>query len=221
MQVKFTNSSSVRTRIRLWRIAGPGQRTVVCYDGDRWQLTQCRGLRIKVYYNEATSPVSHLLVERLATGRGNMRAKVNRRYFSSALILVMAVCLSTSTWSQQYRSKILIDNRDTLEKGAALSLEQLEQQLDSLTDPYARSSTTRHLARQYIEQGDYDKAIGYYEAALEAEGLSGVADREILRELASDSIHSNLNNVNNQKRPGTDGRVLRCQKIGIINPERP
>ncbi len=92
--------------------------------------------------------------------------------------------LPTSSWSEQYRSKILIDHAETLEEGSALSLEQLEQQLDDLTEPYARASTTRHMARQYIQQGQYDKAIGYYEEALRAEGLSNIADREILRELA-------------------------------------
>lgn len=92
--------------------------------------------------------------------------------------------LPAPVWSQQYRSKILIDHADTLEKGSELSLQQLEQQLDDLTEPYARASTTRHLARQYIQQGQYDKAIGYYEEALRAEGLSDIADREILRELA-------------------------------------
>jgi len=100
------------------------------------------------------------------------------------LVGVLLIGLPVSSWSQQYRSKILIDHDDTLEEGSALSLEQLEQQLDDLTEPYARASTTRHLARQYIQQGQYDKAIGYYTEALRVEGLSDIADREILRELA-------------------------------------
>lgn len=99
-------------------------------------------------------------------------------------IFLIALTLASSAWPQQYRSKILIDHGDTLETGTDLSLEQLEQQLDDLTDPYARASTTRHLARQYIQQGEYDKAIAYYQEALAADGLSAVADREILRELA-------------------------------------
>jgi len=104
-----------------------------------------------------------------------------RFYFLAGVLLV---CLPVSSWSQQYRSKVLIDHSDTLEEGSALSLEQLEQQLGNLTEPYARASTTRHLARQYIQLGQYDKAIGYYTEALESEGLSEIADREILRELA-------------------------------------
>ncbi len=95
-----------------------------------------------------------------------------------------ATALPDSARSEQYRSKILIDHTGTLEDGSALSLEQLEQQLDNLTEPYARASTSRHLARQYIQQEEYDKAIGYYEEALKSEGLSEIADREILRELA-------------------------------------
>ena len=64
------------------------------------------------------------------------------------LVGVLLAGLPALGWSQQYRSKILIDHADTLEEGSALSLEQLEQQLDDLTEPYARASTTRHLARQ-------------------------------------------------------------------------
>jgi len=106
------------------------------------------------------------------------------RFCSLTCILLMTMGWSTPVGSQQYRSKILIDPGETLEKGSVLSVEQLEQQLDSLTDAYARATTTRYLAQQYIERGEYQKAISYYQAALEAEGLADVADREILRELA-------------------------------------
>jgi len=101
-------------------------------------------------------------------------------------VMLISALLPASLYPEegQYRSKILIDATGALEKGTALSIEQLEQQLDSLTDPYAKASVTRHLARQYIEHGEYEKAIAFYEAALEADGLSEIADREILRELA-------------------------------------
>lgn len=111
---------------------------------------------------------------------------VARRVCTRTGILLLAIALSAPLQSEegQYRSRILIDPAGALEKGTAQSVEQLEQQLDSLTDPYAIASTTRHLARQYIELRQYDKAIAYYRAALDAEGLSDIADRELLRELA-------------------------------------
>jgi tetratricopeptide (TPR) repeat protein len=101
------------------------------------------------------------------------------------LVLLVSMCLHASlALAQQYRSKVLIDPSGALGKDVALSVEQLEQQLDSISDPYAKSTAGRHLARHYVEQKQYDKAINYYQQALEAEGLSDIANREILRELA-------------------------------------
>ncbi len=101
-----------------------------------------------------------------------------------ALLSLLTLCLPATVMAQQYRSKVLIDHGDTLEKGTALSIEQLENQLTTLTDAYARSSTSRYLAQQYLQQGEYEKAINFYQAALEADGLSGIANRELLRELS-------------------------------------
>ena len=84
----------------------------------------------------------------------------------------------------QYRSRILIDPLGELGKGSEMSAEELEGQIDSISDPYARSSATRHLARHYVQQQDYASAIDYYRQALAAEGLSDIANREMLRELA-------------------------------------
>jgi len=83
----------------------------------------------------------------------------------------------------QYRSRIRLDP-DTLGEGYEMSLEELERQIDGIADPYARSSAGRHLARHYVEQKDYPKAIEYYRTALSAQGLSDIANREMLRELA-------------------------------------
>jgi tetratricopeptide (TPR) repeat protein len=84
----------------------------------------------------------------------------------------------------QYRSKIRIDPLGDTSQGAGLSIEELEQQINSIAEPYARSSAGRHLARHFVEQGEYDKAIEYYQSALTAKGLSDIANREMLRELA-------------------------------------
>ncbi|MEM8564087.1 MAG: hypothetical protein AAGF57_17740 [Pseudomonadota bacterium] len=98
----------------------------------------------------------------------------------------LAICLSVGSIAQegQYRSKIRIDPNAGAAQNNGLSVQELEQQIDSITDPYAKSSAGRHLARHYVESEDYDKAIDYYREALSAKGLSEVANREMLRELA-------------------------------------
>jgi effector-binding domain-containing protein/thioredoxin-like negative regulator of GroEL len=84
----------------------------------------------------------------------------------------------------QYRSKVLITPGGEMDKGAELSIEELEKQISSIQQPYAKSSAGRHLARHYVEAKEYGKAIEYYQTALAAQGLSDVANREMLRELA-------------------------------------
>lgn len=109
----------------------------------------------------------------------------HRLSFLTLLLLFFLLAVSRSFAEQgQYRSKILLTPAGEIGQGAELSIEELEQQIDSIEQPYARSSAGRHLARHYVEQGDYDKAIAYYREALLAEGLSAVANREMLRELA-------------------------------------
>ena len=47
----------------------------------------------------------------------------------------------------QYRSRILLDPLGEIGKGSEMSVDELEAEIDSIRDPYARSSATRHLAR--------------------------------------------------------------------------
>lgn len=103
------------------------------------------------------------------------------------LALYLALCTCASAQAQdtgQYRSRILLDPLGEIGVGSEMSVQELEQQIDAITDPYARSSATRHLARHYVAQKNYPAAIDWYRQALEAEGLSAVANREMLRELA-------------------------------------
>jgi tetratricopeptide (TPR) repeat protein len=104
------------------------------------------------------------------------------RAISALLALVLA--LASQGQEGQYRSKIRIDPAGDVNQGAGLSIDELEQQIDSISDSYAKSSAGRHLARHFVEQGQYDKAIEYYQTALAASGLSDIANREMLRELA-------------------------------------
>ena len=108
------------------------------------------------------------------------------RYIFGVICLAFVLLLAPPMAAQegQYRSKIRVDNSGGLGDGAGLSIDELEQQIKSISDSYAKSSAGRHLARHYVEQGEYQKAIDYYRSALSADGLSDVANREMLRELA-------------------------------------
>ena len=98
--------------------------------------------------------------------------------------LFLVLCISQVGMAQQYRSKVLITPDGEMDKGAELSIAELEQQISSIKTPYAKSSAGRHLARHYVEQKEYAKAIDFYRTALSAQGLSDVANRQMLRELA-------------------------------------
>jgi hypothetical protein len=99
-------------------------------------------------------------------------------------LLLLLIVSPLALGQGQYRSRIMIDPLGEMGKGSEMSVAELEGQIDSISDPYARSSATRHLARHYVQQQDYDSAIDYYRQALAADGLSDVANREMLRELA-------------------------------------
>lgn len=103
-----------------------------------------------------------------------------------ALVIVASLlCLSVVAEEKgQYRSRILLDPLDKLGQGSEVSTEELEKQINSISDPYTKSSAGRHLARHYVQQKDYARAIDYYQQALASDGLSPIANREMLRELA-------------------------------------
>ncbi len=101
-------------------------------------------------------------------------------------LMSMFFCLSliSPAGAEQYRSKLYLDKSQRLGKSAELSLEELERQFDSLADSYSQSSAGRHLARNFVQQKQYDKAAAFYEKALRAKGLSDIANQEMLSELA-------------------------------------
>ena len=101
------------------------------------------------------------------------------------LVLLVPALLSQNVAAEYYRSKLYLDPNKKLTESASLSLQELEQQINSMTDAYGKSSTGRYLAHQYVKQKDYAKAIEFYNTALDAEGLSQVANQVLLTELAS------------------------------------
>lgn len=106
------------------------------------------------------------------------------RAFCWFLLLSIVARGASAADEGPYRSRILLTPEGEWASEAELSVEELERQMGSIEDAYAKSSAGRHLARNYVARKEYDKAIKYYREALGAEGLSAVANREMLRELA-------------------------------------
>ena len=104
--------------------------------------------------------------------------------YRKVLLLLFAclTCLPISA-QEQYRSKVLDDPDNQLGENAVLSIQDLESKLSSMNDAYAKSSTERYLARHYLQNKEYDKAIAFYENALKEQGLSQYANIEMLQEL--------------------------------------
>lgn len=111
-----------------------------------------------------------------------------RKRTSTTVGLILAAMLgvynANAAEEGQYRSRILLTPEGEWAREADISVEELERQMGSIEEAYAKSSAGRHLARHYVERKEYDKAIEFYREALGAEGLSPIANREMLRELA-------------------------------------
>jgi effector-binding domain-containing protein len=107
----------------------------------------------------------------------------HRVFICANCILLMLI--SSMAMADAYRSKIFLDPNIKLDESVSLSIEDLEQQLGSLNNDYAKASAGRHLARYYVQQNQYQKAIDYYQIALQSEGLADLANKEMQQELAT------------------------------------
>lgn len=106
--------------------------------------------------------------------------------FNAIAMTLFVACVTGSDFSraEAYRSKVYLDPSKKIDESVSLSIEQLEQQLGGYTDTYTKASASRHLARHYVAQKQYDKAADFYEQALAAQGLSELANLEMSKELA-------------------------------------
>ena len=84
-----------------------------------------------------------------------------RTLLCAITVWVIATSAAIAAEQGQYRSKILLTPEGEWAKGTELSIEELERQLGSIEEAYAKSSAGRHLARHYVERKEYDKAIGF------------------------------------------------------------
>lgn len=100
-------------------------------------------------------------------------------------LIVTLAAFSAPVSAEAYRSKVYLDPSKKIDESVSLSIEQLEEQLGTFTDRYAKASAGRHLARHYVAEKQYNKAVDYYRQALAAEGLSRIANLEMTKELAT------------------------------------
>jgi len=107
------------------------------------------------------------------------------RHLKPVAVLGMCITWSVAAHGEAYRSKVFLDPSKKIDESVSLSIEQLEQQLGSFNDSYTKASAGRHLARHYVAQKQYDKAVSFYQQALAAEGLSPLANLEMSKELAT------------------------------------
>lgn len=101
---------------------------------------------------------------------------------SRLLLTLLFFCCSS--FAAQYQSRELAPPSAQEIQAGALSIDELEAQLDSNNNDYQKASTARFLARHYLQEKAYAKSILYYKKSLESDGLSRYAKQDILAELA-------------------------------------
>ena len=89
-----------------------------------------------------------------------------RMGYGKVLIIVVLLALSGTAGAQQYRSKLLLNPGRALSESAAASIDELEARFADIEQDYARASAGSQLARHHVQQGNYEKAIAYYQSAL-------------------------------------------------------
>lgn len=99
--------------------------------------------------------------------------------FISALLL-----LPRAVMAEQYRSKLLLNPGQELTESADVSIRELEASFNDMQRDYSKASAGTQLARHYVQQGEYEKAIDYYQSALSTQGLAQVVQADLRRELA-------------------------------------
>jgi len=95
--------------------------------------------------------------------------------------LVVSVKVSAG---EQYMSRLYIDIEQDATENVALSVNELEKQINSMQDDYTRASAEKFLAQHYAAEKDYPKAIAHLEDALKHPGMADNTRRDMLGDLA-------------------------------------
>ncbi len=100
-----------------------------------------------------------------------------------AALAPMLVSLHASA-GEQYMSRLYIDIEQDATENVALSVSELEKQINSMQDDYTRASAEKFLAQHYAAEKDYPKAIAHLEDALKRPGMTDNTRRDMLGDLA-------------------------------------
>jgi tetratricopeptide (TPR) repeat protein len=108
-----------------------------------------------------------------------------RRLTLLCFLLFSLLLFSTrSLAGEQYTSRLYIDIEQDATENVALSVSELEKQIETLQDDFARASAEKFLAQHYAASKDYPKAIAHLEDALKRPGMADNSRRDMLADLA-------------------------------------
>lgn len=109
-----------------------------------------------------------------------MRRLIPLCFFLFGLLLISTRSLA----GEQYTSRLYIDIEQDATENVALSVSELEKQIETLQDDFARASAEKFLAQHYAASKDYPKAIAHLEDALKRPGMTDSSRRDMLADLA-------------------------------------
>ncbi|MCC2606985.1 tetratricopeptide repeat protein [Planctobacterium marinum] len=101
--------------------------------------------------------------------------------FGLALLLTV---FATQTEARQYKSKLFNNSDHNLGAAESQALSSLEARLATATDPWEIAVNGQHLARQYAQNGQFEKAAQAYQKALSTNVLAEPVARVMTKELA-------------------------------------
>ncbi len=91
--------------------------------------------------------------------------------------------------ARQYKSKVFLDKSQDLGEASSQSVAELEAAFQAHTSDFQIAATGQTIARKLLANGEYEKAVQYYQAALATGVLADVAQRQLEIELAQLLLH--------------------------------
>ncbi|BDX08498.1 hypothetical protein MACH26_40190 [Planctobacterium marinum] len=132
------------------------------------------------------------------------------------LTLLLVLLIANTTEARQYKSKLFEDSNQDLSSAESLSINQLEAQLATASDPWQIALSGQQLAHQYVLKQEFAKAAEAYQTALAANALAAPVARQLRLEYAQvllqlkrfAQIKPLLSSVTNEAELSSQERVL-------------
>ncbi len=117
----------------------------------------------------------------VAQRRKDAKVKKKKEPFFASLRLCASLLFLFTHWAEadQYRSQVQAAPNEPTQQP-----QDLQKQLQTNTDPYAKAMLLRELAAAAAQKKDYTAAARYLEDALAQHGLSGPAEQQMRNDLA-------------------------------------